>query len=191
MASAPTRGILAGLAAGLGRRSAPHRRPASSSSASTSGARARTKRRVRGHRPAALHRDAHASRAATDGARAARSATPPRSGPTARPRPPAVGGLLSKARGDYRRLLAALYAAGYYGPAISIRAAGQEVADLTLAVDLPPPVPVVIDVGPARRSDFGAHRDRQRAAGGRRRRRRGRDRPPRSASAPASRRAPG
>ena len=33
------------------------------------------------------------------------------------------GGLLSKARGDYRRLLAALYAAGYYGPEISIRAA--------------------------------------------------------------------
>ena len=42
---------------------------------------------------------------------------------------PASGtaGLLAKARGDYRRLLAALYAAGYYGPSISIRAAGQEV----------------------------------------------------------------
>ena len=40
---------------------------------------------------------------------------------------PASGnaGLLAKARGDYRRLLAALYAEGYYGPAISIRAAGR------------------------------------------------------------------
>jgi translocation and assembly module TamA len=39
---------------------------------------------------------------------------------------PASGsaGLIAKARGDYRRLLAALYAEGYYGPAISIRAAG-------------------------------------------------------------------
>ena len=53
-----------------------------------------------------------------------------------------VGGLLSKARGDYRRLLAALYSAGFYGPQISIRAAGQEVADLTLAVSLPPDVPM-------------------------------------------------
>ena len=41
-----------------------------------------------------------------------------------------TGGLLSKARGDYRRILAALYAAGYYGPDISIKAGGQEVADL-------------------------------------------------------------
>jgi translocation and assembly module TamA len=67
-----------------------------------------------------------------------------------------TGGLLSKARGDYRRLLAALYAAGYYGPEISIRAAGREVADLTLAVEFPQNVPVAIRVAPGPGFRFGA-----------------------------------
>ncbi len=66
-----------------------------------------------------------------------------------------TGGLLSKARGDYRRLLAALYAAGFYGPAISIVAAGQEVSDLTLAVNFPATVPVVITVQAGPRFNFG------------------------------------
>jgi translocation and assembly module TamA len=66
-----------------------------------------------------------------------------------------TGGLLSKARGDYRRLLAALYNAGYYGPQISIRAAGQEVADLTLAVEFPPNVPIVIDITAGPQFKFG------------------------------------
>ena len=66
-----------------------------------------------------------------------------------------TGGLLSKARGDYRRLLAALYAAGFYGPYVSIRAGGQEVADLTLAVEFPPNVPVTIDVQAGPRFAFG------------------------------------
>lgn len=69
-----------------------------------------------------------------------------------------VGGLLSKARGDYRRLLAALYDRGYYGPYISIRAAGREVANLTLAAQFPPEVPIVIDVDPGPRFQFGAVR---------------------------------
>ncbi len=71
---------------------------------------------------------------------------------------PASGnaGLLSKARGDYRRLLAALYGAGYYGPSISIRAAGQEVATLNLAVQFPRQVPVTIDVAAGPRFSFGA-----------------------------------
>ncbi|HET9068011.1 MAG TPA: hypothetical protein VFN28_05165, partial [Amaricoccus sp.] len=67
-----------------------------------------------------------------------------------------AGGLLSKARGDYRRLLGALYAAGYYGPQISIRAAGQEVSDLTLAADLPQDVPVAVRVIPGPEFRFGA-----------------------------------
>ena len=60
-------------------------------------------------------------------------------------------GLISRAKGDYRRLLAALYDAGFYGPSISILVAGREAADLTLAIDLPKTVPVVItiDTGPA------------------------------------------
>ena len=71
---------------------------------------------------------------------------------------PASGtaGLLAKARGDYRRLLAALYGEGFYGPVISIRAAGQEVADVTLAVEFPPEVPIVIDVTAGPRFRFGA-----------------------------------
>ena len=66
-----------------------------------------------------------------------------------------VGGLLSKARGDYRRLLAALYAAGFYGPEISIKAAGREVADLTLAVELPQTVPMTVTVQAGPLFNFG------------------------------------
>jgi translocation and assembly module TamA len=65
------------------------------------------------------------------------------------------GGLLARARGDYRRLLAALYDEGFYGPYISIRAAGREVADLTLNDPLPPEVPVAIQVDPGPRFRFG------------------------------------
>ena len=65
---------------------------------------------------------------------------------------PASGraGLISKARGDYRRLLAALYAEGYYGGEISIRIGGREAADMSLAEDIPPNVAVriVVDPGP-------------------------------------------
>jgi translocation and assembly module TamA len=70
---------------------------------------------------------------------------------------PASGtsGLLAKARGDYRRLLAALYADGFYGPYISIRAAGREVADLTLDAEFPPGVPVVVEVRAGPTFDFG------------------------------------
>lgn len=67
-----------------------------------------------------------------------------------------TGGLLAKARGDYRRLLAALYAEGYYGPYISIQIAGQEAADLSLGREFPQDVPVSVsvDTGPLFR--FGA-----------------------------------
>jgi translocation and assembly module TamA len=41
---------------------------------------------------------------------------------------------------------------------VSIRAAGQEVADLTLAVEFPPEVPIVIDVQAGPRFDFGITR---------------------------------
>ena len=50
----------------------------------------------------------------------------------------------------------ALYAAGYYGPEISIRAAGQEVADLTLAVEFPPQVPIAIERRPRARCSSSA-----------------------------------
>lgn len=66
-----------------------------------------------------------------------------------------TGGLLAKARGDYRRLLAALYAEGYYGPYISIKAAGREVADVTLATEFPQGVPLTIDVDTGPEFRFG------------------------------------
>ncbi|MFO1106365.1 MAG: autotransporter assembly complex family protein [Amaricoccus sp.] len=74
---------------------------------------------------------------------------------------PASGkaGLISRAKGDYRRLLAALYDAGYYGGQISITLAGAEAADLTLAVDFPKTVPVAIQVIPGPIFTFGALRE--------------------------------
>ncbi|TPE51517.1 outer membrane protein assembly factor [Amaricoccus solimangrovi] len=70
---------------------------------------------------------------------------------------PASGraGLLSRAKADYRRILGALYEAGYYGPSISILVAGHEAADLSLAVDLPAKVPVAIAVDTGPKFDFG------------------------------------
>lgn len=59
---------------------------------------------------------------------------------------PASGaaGLIAKARGDYRRMLAALYGEGYYGGAISIRIGGVEAANLPPDTNLPDPVEVTI-----------------------------------------------
>lgn len=65
---------------------------------------------------------------------------------------PASGaaGLIAKARGDYRRLLAALYSEGYYGGSVSIRIGGVEAANLAPDTRLPDPVDVTIavSVGP-------------------------------------------
>jgi translocation and assembly module TamA len=61
-----------------------------------------------------------------------------------------VGGLLSKARGDYKRLLATLYGEGRYGGTISILVDGQEAADLAPDATLnnPATVSVSVDTGP-------------------------------------------
>jgi translocation and assembly module TamA len=63
---------------------------------------------------------------------------------------PASGaaGLLAKARGDYKRIVAALYNEGHYGPVVSIRVGGQEAANLPPDINLPDPVDVVISVDP-------------------------------------------
>ena len=66
-----------------------------------------------------------------------------------------TGGLLAKARGDYRRLIAALYSEGYYGPYVSIRIAGKEAADLSLGQDFPQDVPVTVDVATGPLFRFG------------------------------------
>ncbi|MBA3325074.1 MAG: outer membrane protein assembly factor [Rhodobacteraceae bacterium] len=65
------------------------------------------------------------------------------------------GGLLARAKGDYRRILAALYDNAYYGGEISILLAGREAADLTLDSPMPDPVPVTIRVSPGPRFRFG------------------------------------
>lgn len=65
---------------------------------------------------------------------------------------PASGaaGLLAKARGDYQRLLYALYGVGRYGPVISIRVDGREAADIPpdAALADPADVTVSVEVGP-------------------------------------------
>lgn len=63
---------------------------------------------------------------------------------------PASGaaGLLATARGDYRRLLAALYSEGRYGGTISIKIAGREAADLEPDATLPDPAAVSVTVNP-------------------------------------------
>jgi translocation and assembly module TamA len=69
--------------------------------------------------------------------------------------PPGTAGLIARARGDYGRLLAALYAEGYYGGTISIRVQGVEAETIRPDVELPDPVPVVIAVEPGPLFQFG------------------------------------
>ena len=61
-----------------------------------------------------------------------------------------AAGLISKARGDYRRLLATLYSEGRYGGSISILIDGREAADLAPDATIADPaaVAVTIDPGP-------------------------------------------
>ena len=46
-------------------------------------------------------------------------------------------GVISRARGDYTRILAALYNSGYYGGSISIRLLGEQAAELPVGADFP------------------------------------------------------
>lgn len=61
-----------------------------------------------------------------------------------------VSGLLAKARGDYKRILATLYGEGRYGGTISVLVDGQEAADLPPDATLanPATVKVTVDTGP-------------------------------------------
>lgn len=70
---------------------------------------------------------------------------------------PASGaaGLLVRARGDYRRILGALYSQGHYGGAISIRVGGREADTLPPDTALPKPVAVEIFVNPGPQFTFG------------------------------------
>ncbi len=68
---------------------------------------------------------------------------------------PGAAGLIARARGDYRTILSALYAEGYYSGAISIRIGGREAAGMDLIADLPQNVLVDITVEPGPLFRFG------------------------------------
>jgi len=55
-------------------------------------------------------------------------------------------GLIAKARGDYRRILAALYGEGYYGSTISITLNDLEAAELDLDTNLPQESTILITI---------------------------------------------
>lgn len=63
--------------------------------------------------------------------------------------------LLEIARSDYRRILAALYAQGYYGASISIRLNGTEAASVSLTARLITPVNVAVAIDPGPQFTFG------------------------------------
>jgi translocation and assembly module TamA len=70
---------------------------------------------------------------------------------------PASGaaGLLARARGDYKRILGALYNEGHYGGTISILVGGREAANLPPDAALPKPVDVQLRVDPGPLFRFG------------------------------------
>lgn len=70
---------------------------------------------------------------------------------------PASGasGLLAKARGDYRRLLGALYSEARYGGTISITVDGREAADLPPDARIANPATVVVTINPGPMFHFG------------------------------------
>lgn len=70
---------------------------------------------------------------------------------------PASGaaGLIAKARGDYQRLLAALYTQGHYGGSISILVDGREAGQLPPDASLSDPATVSISVDPGPQFRFG------------------------------------
>jgi translocation and assembly module TamA len=69
--------------------------------------------------------------------------------------PPSTPAFLSRARAEYERILAALYAEGYYGGTIAIAVAGRALESIPADATLPHPVPVRIDVKPGPRFAFG------------------------------------
>jgi translocation and assembly module TamA len=75
----------------------------------------------------------------------------------ARP-PPGTAGLLARARGDYGRIVAALYARGYYGGTVSITVGGAPVEGVRPDVVLPDPVAVGVAVDPGPLFRFGSIR---------------------------------
>ena len=63
--------------------------------------------------------------------------------------------LLNRARGDYRRILAAMYANAYYGAEISIMLNGREVSEIPLSATVTQPVQIRYRVRPGPQFHFG------------------------------------
>lgn len=68
---------------------------------------------------------------------------------------PGAAALITRARGDYQRILAAMYAAGYYGDVISIRIDGREAADIPIDTEFGDATTVAISVDPGPPFVFG------------------------------------
>ena len=64
--------------------------------------------------------------------------------------PPGTAGLIARARGDYGRILAALYAQGYYGGSVRIFIQGMAAEAMRPDIELsdPAPVSVSVEAGP-------------------------------------------
>jgi translocation and assembly module TamA len=69
--------------------------------------------------------------------------------------PPGTAGLLARARGDYSRIIAALYRRGYYGGAVHITIDGTPAETIRPSAELPDPAPVRISVDPGPQFTFG------------------------------------
>ncbi|MBA3517733.1 MAG: outer membrane protein assembly factor, partial [Rhizobiales bacterium] len=69
--------------------------------------------------------------------------------------PPGTAGLLARARGDYARIMAALYARARYGGTIRILVNGEPVEAVTPDAALPDPAPVSVTVDPGPLFRFG------------------------------------
>ena len=70
--------------------------------------------------------------------------------------PPGTAGLIARARGDYGRILAALYAQGHYGGSVRILIAGVPVETLRPDAELPDPAPVSVSVEAGPLFHFGS-----------------------------------
>ncbi len=69
--------------------------------------------------------------------------------------PPGTAGLIARARGDYGRIVAALYAQGHYGGTVTITIGGAPVETLRPDAELPDTVPVSVSVDPGPLFSFG------------------------------------
>jgi translocation and assembly module TamA len=70
--------------------------------------------------------------------------------------PPSTAAFLSRARAEYDRITAALYANGHYGPTLAITVNGRPVETLPADATLPRPVKVQIAVDPGPVFTFGS-----------------------------------